>query len=234
MCVIDPDLSDALILYRDGPDMSLIEHFLRKGVLSSVVEGLLPTLCEIAHATVEPHLESKIGTPSYLNLAWVRPYGYKVFGRCDCFNSGQRFKFIVNKPAAHLAQVRMALVKAYCHPSNDAEAEAILQRLLDTKETKSAWHADYLHQTLMALDDNEDATKEFKTLRGDIEDKLRQHVIQKRTGLGRQKMAAVTPESIKLLKPDISPEMRGTTPLSTVLVWQASAHSFFTISGSRL
>ena len=78
--------------------MGLVEHFLRKGVLNSVVEGLLPTLCEIASATVEPHSESKIGTPSYLKLAWVRGHVIIV-----CLFVHLPGLVVGNKPAAHLA-----------------------------------------------------------------------------------------------------------------------------------
>ena len=60
-------------LHRDGPNMTLIQHFLHKGVLSSVMEGLLPKLCDYVGLELELFEEKRIGTKSYLILACLFP-----------------------------------------------------------------------------------------------------------------------------------------------------------------
>ena len=119
----------------------------------------------------------------------------------------------------------MALVRAYLRPDDENTAEKMVKRLLESRNKKT-WSSDYLHQTLMALDDNADAFKEYKNLKDEVEDTMRQHVVEARTGSSHQKAAILTPQQIKDLEPEILPEMREETPLSSVLTWQYGANCF--------
>ena len=93
-------------------------------------------------------------------------------------------------------KTRMYLIRAFCHPTDEDHASRMLTRILDTRERK-AWHASYLHQALMALAEDADDAKEFKSLLDHEGDKLRGNIIVKRTGVSHSKAAEVTPDVIK-------------------------------------
>ena len=72
------------MLVRDDPNLTLIQHFLQKGVLTSVMENLLTQLCDIAASVTSAELElfeeTKMGTKSYLILALRQSYMFGLSG----------------------------------------------------------------------------------------------------------------------------------------------------------
>ena len=61
--------ADPLVFKRDGPNMTLVEHFLRKGVVTPEAAKILPKLCSSAKLDVDLYMEKRIGVSSFLRLA---------------------------------------------------------------------------------------------------------------------------------------------------------------------
>ena len=90
----------------------------------------------------------------------------------------------------------------------------MLQRLLETSNSKSVYKSKFLHDVLQELRTAEDA-KEFNQLREEIEDEVRQQFVISRTGLSRQQAEHWTPVCLKNLR-----------PAGSVLCWQPAQFAF--------
>ena len=76
---------DQIVLSQDGPETSLVRHWLLRGQLTTEMTNVLPSLCEYLKAPLDDYVNEKgIGTDSYLThgIYWALQVilAYLLFG----------------------------------------------------------------------------------------------------------------------------------------------------------
>lgn len=114
--------------------------------------------------------------------------------------------------------LRHCLIETLFKDQPEADRLNMLNRLLSTGKPsrKSPVKSNTLHHVVNLLQGDQDE-KAFADLRDEVEDQWRQDFVISRVGLSKEKASALTPGTIKMLKPPLP---------NCYLVWQFSRCSF--------
>ena len=115
-----------------------------------------------------------------------------------------------------LFQLRMSLIKHFFRDMPDNAHKEMLSKLLPAAASKARYLPKCMMQVVKHLELEEDANM-FEELKEQIEDNARVKLVVGRVGFSKGRAQYVTPESIKMLKPNCP---------KVVLCWQYSKDCF--------